>query len=84
MTNISDRLKSITKFITKDDSIVDVGCDHGLLSLYLLENKLCKKIIASDVNQNALNNAISNFKKRKIKIETYLSDGIDNVPLKKY
>ena len=39
MTNISKRLKSIVSFVDKDDSVVDVGCDHGLLSIYLVENK---------------------------------------------
>ena len=82
MTNISNRLKALVKFVDKDDSLVDVGCDHGLLSIYLAENKLCKSIIASDINPNALNNAKENIKKRKLNIKTYLSDGIDDVPLK--
>ena len=40
MTKISNRLKSIVKFVEKKDSVVDVGCDHGLLSIYLVENEL--------------------------------------------
>ena len=46
-----------------------------------LEN-LCKKVIASDVNQNALNSAIKNISLRKLDIETVLSDGINDVNLK--
>ena len=83
MNKLSNRLKAIVKFVDKKDSVVDVGCDHGLLSIYLVENKLCKKVIASDVNQNALNSAIKNINNRKLEIETVLSDGIDNVNLKK-
>lgn len=79
---LSKRLTSITKFIDKDDEVVDVGCDHGLLSIYLYENKLCKRIIASDVNKNALNNAISNINKKNLDIETVLSDGIVSVNMK--
>ncbi len=82
MTKISNRLKAVTLFLNKDDCVVDVGCDHGLLSLYLEEQSLVKKVIASDINQNALNNAILNIKKRNSNIKTYLSDGIDDVPLK--
>ena len=82
MTRISKRLKAITIFLDKKDSLVDVGCDHALLSLYLEENDLVDKVIASDINQNALNNAIDNIKKRNSNIKTYLSDGIDDVPLK--
>lgn len=82
MTKISNRLLALTQFVDKKDTIVDVGCDHGLLSIYLVENKLCKSVIASDVNQNALNNAINNIKKRKLNIPTFLSDGINNIPMK--
>ena len=81
MTRISKRLKSLVQFVDKNDNIVDVGCDHGLLSIYLVENNLCKKVIASDVNQNALNSAINNIKSRNLNIKTVLSDGIDNVDL---
>ena len=82
MNKLSNRLKAIVKFVDKKDSIVDVGCDHGYLSIYLVENKLVKKVIASDINQNALNSAINNIKKSNLDIETVLSDGIKEVNLK--
>ncbi len=82
MTNISKRLNSLALFVEKKDSLIDVGCDHGLLSIYLKENKLCKNIIASDINKNALSGAIKNINKRNLDIPTYLSDGINDVPLK--
>ena len=81
MNKISKRLLSLADFISKEDELVDVGCDHGLLSIYLIENKLCKRVIASDINQNALNNAIENIKKKNLNIETILSDGIDNIDI---
>ena len=80
---ISKRLLSLSKYIDKNDCVADVGCDHGLLSIYLYENKLCKYIIASDVNKNALQNAIDNIKIRNLEIETIVSDGIDSLPLDK-
>ena len=82
MNKLSNRLKAIVKFVDKKDSIVDVGCDHGYLSIYLVENKLAKKVIASDINQNALNSAINNIKKSNLDIETVLSDGVKDVNLK--
>ncbi len=82
MNKLSNRLKAIVKFVDKKDSVVDVGCDHGYLSIYLVENKLVKKVIASDINQNALNSAINNIKKSNLDIETVLSDGIKEVNLK--
>lgn len=82
MSKLSKRLESLALLVDKKDKLVDVGCDHGLLSIYLVQNKLCEKVIASDVNQNALNSAIKNIGLRKLDIETVLSDGIDNVNLK--
>lgn len=82
MNKLSNRLKAIVKFVEKKDSIVDVGCDHGYLSIYLTQNKLVKKVIASDINQNALNSAINNIKKSNLNIETVLSDGIKDINLK--
>ena len=82
MSKLSKRLESLALLVDKKDQLVDVGCDHGLLSIYLVQNNLCKKVIASDVNQNALNSAIKNISLRKMDIETVLSDGIDSVNLK--
>lgn len=82
MTRISKRLKAITSYVAKDDKVVDVGCDHGLLSIYLIENNLVSIVIASDVNENALKNAISNIEKRNLHIKTVLSDGIEKIDLK--
>jgi len=82
VSKLSKRLESLALLVDKKDQLVDVGCDHGLLSIYLVQNNLCKKVIASDVNQNALNSAIKNISLRKMDIETVLSDGIDSVNLK--
>jgi len=82
VNKLSNRLKAIVKFVDKKDSIVDVGCDHGYLSIYLVGNNLVKKVIASDINQNALNSAINNIKKSNLDIETVLSDGIKDINLK--
>ena len=77
----SKRLKAIADFISKDDIVLDVGCDHGYLDIYLKENSLCKNVYASDISLNALNVAISNFKKRNLEIKTFLSDGFKDIPV---
>jgi len=81
VNRLSKRLNSLASFVNKNDSIVDVGCDHGYLSIYLVEHHLCQKAICSDVNQKALDSAKTNIKKYNVDIDTYLSDGIKNVPL---
>lgn len=81
MTKISNRLKAIASFLSLEDCLVDVGCDHGLLSIYLVENHLVQRVVASDINPNALSSAIANISSRNMSIETVLSDGIESVNL---
>lgn len=81
MINLSSRLKLISEFVPLNSKVMDIGCDHGLLDIYLYQNKIVKKIIASDINFSALNNAIENIKANKLEkeIETRLSDGLENI-----
>ena len=55
--NIDNRLKRITDFIPSDSYILDVGCDHAFLDIYLALNRKNVKLIASDINENPLKKA---------------------------
>ena len=81
MIKISKRLESIAEFVEDNTNIIDVGCDHALLDIYLMNNKKNINIIASEINKNALKNAINNINKYKLSnsIQTVLSDGLDNI-----
>ena len=81
MNNLSNRLKEIASFIPDNVKMVDIGCDHALLDIYLYKNRKNIKIIASDINENALEQAKKNIKKYKLDkfIETRLSNGLDNI-----
>ena len=81
MIKLSSRLKALADYIEDNDSMVDIGCDHGLLDIYLTLNKKNVKVVASDVNENALNNAKKNIKKYNLEdeISTVLSNGLDNI-----
>lgn len=81
MINLSNRLKSLVPFLDTYDNVVDVGCDHGYLSIYLMENNLVKSVIASDINENALSSAIKNIKEANLDIPTVVSDGIDDIDI---
>ncbi len=76
-----NRIKALADEISLKDVVLDVGTDHGYLSIYLKENKLCQEIYACDISKNALNNAINNFKKHKLDIKTFVSDGFSNIPV---
>ena len=83
---ISLKIKAIAFFIEKEDKVVDIGCDHAYLGIYLKRNNLCKMVVCSDVNENALNNAKDNIKKYKLKnkIKCLLSDGLNQISEKDY
>ena len=81
MIKLSKRLLSIANLVNDNSKVVDIGCDHGLVSIYLAINKQNISIIASDINQNALDNAIKNINKYHLedKIKVCLSNGLDNI-----
>lgn len=81
MIKLSKRLEVVASYINDNVKLVDIGCDHGLLDIYLAKNRKNITIIASDINENALNNAISNIKKYKLEniINYRISNGLDNI-----
>ena len=81
MIRLSKRLEAISSLIPINSSVIDIGCDHALLDIYLYQKGISKKIIASDINANALNNAKENIKKNKLEknIETRLGNGLDTL-----
>lgn len=76
---ISNRLKSLTKYFDKDDKVIDIGCDHALLDIYLVEEGILKSMIVSDIHEKALQQGIDNIKLHKLdkKIETRLGNGLE-------
>ena len=75
---LNKRLQNISAFIEKEDIVLDVGCDHALLGIYLVLNKGVK-VIGSDINAGPLEKAKENLKKYHLtrKVELRLGDGLD-------
>lgn len=83
MNNISLRLKTIGEVVlkTKSKGIIDVGCDHALLDIFLYQKDPSLNLIASDNKEEPLLKAKSNIKKFGLEkeIQTLLSDGISAI-----
>lgn len=81
MIKLSDRLKSLSHYIFDDDKIIDVGCDHALLDIYLIQSGVVNKIYICDVNPNALQNGKENIEKYELgkNIIPVLSYGIEKI-----
>jgi len=79
---LSNRLLACCSFVRPGDRVADIGCDHGYLSIHLLQNNIASSVIASDVNEGPLQSAMHNARKFGVKdrITFYLSDGVRNIP----
>lgn len=79
--NLSKRLQAIADLIPDKSRVIDVGCDHALLSIYLANEKSCI-CVAADINENAIKSANINIKKYKAKnVETLITDGLNNIDI---
>jgi len=78
--HISKRLKQIADLVEDNASIIDVGCDHALLDIYLVNTKKNIKAVASDINEKPLQKAKENIKKYNAKnITVEQGNGIENI-----
>ncbi len=76
---INERLKKVGDLVDTNSSILDIGCDHALLDIYLVKEDKIKKAVASDIKEGPLKNAKENIKKYKLekKIDIKLGNGLD-------
>jgi len=79
---ISDRLLACCDFISQNERVADIGCDHGYLAIHLLQSGKASSVIASDIKQGPLDSALRNAEKYGVrdKIAFYLSDGVRSIP----
>lgn len=68
--------------INISDTVIDIGCDHGLLDIYLTKNKECQ-CTASDVSPKVLINTRENIEKYHLtdKIKIVCSNGLDDLEI---
>lgn len=76
---LSKRLESLIKYIDKNDKLIDIGCDHGLIDIYLVKNKIINSIIISDIHEGALKAGKGNLKKHHLEkqIDARLGNGLE-------
>ena len=81
MIKLNKRLETVASLVEDNRSIIDIGCDHAFLSIYLVENNNPKKVIASDNKEGPLDGAKENINKYNVsdKIKIKLGDGVDPI-----
>lgn len=75
---LGTRLSAVADMILPAEVFADVGCDHGYLSVYLIEQKKCNRMVAMDVRKGPLERAERTIQRYGCtgQIDTRLSDGI--------
>lgn len=79
---LSPRLRACAGFVGNSRRFADIGCDHGYLSIHLLQNGIATSCIAADVRSGPLESAKRNAEKYGVfeRITFCLSDGVRDIP----
>ena len=77
---INNRLKTIGDLVPLSSYPLDIGCDHALLSIYLVKEKGLSKALASDNKSGPLKKAKENvnFYKVSDKIKLVKAEGLES------
>ena len=77
---LSERLRAVAAMVTAGNRVCDVGCDHGFVSIFLIEQGISPGVLAMDVRSGPLGAAKEHIAERGLEhdIETRLSDGLHN------
>lgn len=63
-------------------SIIDIGCDHGYLSMYLTKKGI--NCLATDISSKCIDKAKNNFKSENLRIDTKVTDGLNGIDTSNY
>lgn len=75
---LSDRLQAVASMVTAGNKVCDIGCDHGFVPIYLVQQGISPGALAMDVRKGPLSQAeihIASYGLEAL-IQTRLSDGL--------
>ena len=75
---LSARMQAFADMVSRGRVVCDVGCDHGWVSIYLIQQGIASKVFAMDVGIGPLERAKEHIRSYNLEsyIETRLSDGL--------
>ncbi|MGN0425104.1 MAG: tRNA (adenine(22)-N(1))-methyltransferase TrmK [Acetatifactor sp.] len=75
---LSKRLQMLADMVTKGNRVVDIGCDHAYLSIYLVDCGISPCALAMDVRKGPLSAAEDHIRQSgfEVLVKTRLSDGL--------
>jgi len=54
---LDPRLSMIARLVGSCETCADIGCDHGRLGAFLLQQKQCRRVVLTDISAPSLNKA---------------------------
>ncbi len=77
---LSRRLRTVAGMVTRGHRVCDVGCDHGFVPVYLVQEGISPGVLAMDLREGPLRAAREHVSAYGLEeqIETRLSDGLHN------
>lgn len=78
---LSARMQALVNMVPEGRRVCDVGCDHGWVSIYLVQKGIADRVYAMDVRTGPLERAKEHIDRYQLGevIETRLSDGLTNL-----
>ncbi|RQD76877.1 MAG: SAM-dependent methyltransferase, partial [Candidatus Syntrophonatronum acetioxidans] len=79
MIKLTPRLKTIASLVPEGSIAADIGADHGYLSVFLVEQGICPKVIAGEKNEKPLKKARELVKSMELedRVLIRLGDGLE-------
>lgn len=77
---LSARMQAVADMVSRGNRVCDVGCDHGYISIYLVQKGTVPAALAMDINEGPLERAREHVKQAGLSdyITLRLSDGLSS------
>ena len=81
MNKLTKRLNAVASLVNSGSSVADVGCDHGYVPVFLIENNIARFCVAMDINEKPLSSCQRLVEEEQLedKITTRLSNGLEKL-----
>ena len=79
---MSKRIRALAELVPSGSVLADIGTDHGLLPILVVQQGIVRKAYAGDVAEGPLSQAEANIAQKGLQdsIQTILGNGFENVP----
>ncbi len=83
VVELSARMQALADMVSQGRNVCDVGCDHGFVSIYMVQKGIAPKVYAMDVRTGPLDRAKEHIAQYQLEayIETRLSDGLEKLEI---